>query len=148
VALKETSLTSAARLARNASENRVLADRWHSLAQQAVEEDRYADAQRHMQLAIAAARKANDKPLQAQLAGLAEDVDGMAAALDRVASAKQVLASNPNDAKAAGQWGRFLCAYKDDWTGGLPLWAAGSDEGLVLLARRDLQNPATSAEQL
>ena len=57
VGLKEASLTAAARLAKNASENRTLAESWRSLTWEAIEEDRYEDAQRYLPRALAAADK-------------------------------------------------------------------------------------------
>lgn len=59
-------------------------------------------------------------------------------------SARDRLATTPDDAEAAEIVGRHLCFVKQDWPAGLPMLARGRDEGLRNLAAREVAQRDTA----
>ena len=53
-------------------------------------------------------------------------------------AARERLDALPDDAEAAGVVGRYLCFVRRDWKTGLPFLSRGGDEGLRLLAAREV----------
>lgn len=59
-------------------------------------------------------------------------------------TARDKLATAPDDAEAAEVVGRHLCFVKQDWPAGLPMLARGRDEGLRNLAAREVAQRDTA----
>ena len=146
LAQKEAALESAARMAKT-GDQRLVADSWKALADEAVMLDRYQEASRFLDEAIASARKTGDKTLVALLVQANDDVESLRASFDAARPARDALQKNLNDPMAAAAWGRFLSAYKNDWDRGLQVWALGNDP-LADLAREDLATSADPREQV
>ncbi len=75
-------------------------------------------------------------------------VDAIQKEFDAIKPDLAKLKDKPDDADASLHVGRFLCLFKGDWDGGLPLLAVGSDAKLAGLAKKDLNGPAAAADQL
>jgi hypothetical protein len=142
LAEKEKSLTTVGRLAKNAEQNHALAETWVLLTREAIERDDYELAMRTANEARRTARLSADavfvKIVESSMQNLQHVKDAYAVAKP----AKERLVADSDDAEAAAMWGRFLCAFKNDWTAGLPLWAKTSDVKLADLLKRDLAAPA------
>jgi hypothetical protein len=70
---------------------------------------------------------------------LTQDAEDMLAReRKKIAKQEEALRRNPSDANAAAAVGAFLCLMADDWVGGLPLLAKGSDKTLSDAAAKDL----------
>jgi hypothetical protein len=142
LAEKGKSLATAGRLAKNAQEYHVLAETWVLLTREAIERDDYGLATRTATEARRTARLSADAVFVKIVETSTQNLQQLKDAYVAATPAKERLAANPADTEAAAQWGRFLCAYKNDWTNGLSLWARTSDDEFADLVKRDLAAPA------
>lgn len=83
-----------------------------------------------------------------ELAGRRKQALDMKDIYRKVAAAKDVLKSNPDDAAANAVVGEYLCFVKQDWQSGLSLLAKSDDALLRDVASKDAANPKESNEQL
>ncbi len=113
-----------------------------ALADQAIAEDHYDTAQRAAELATAAAKSLKDveaiKDAAAQSAKV-KDIAAAYAALPKPSS--QPATGRANDPQANLTFGRFDCFVKARWDKGIPKLAAGSDEKLSAIAKKELDKP-------
>jgi hypothetical protein len=63
-------------------------------------------------------------------------------------TAKEKLATHPDDAEANLSVGRYLCFQKDDWKAGVPYLAKSNDETLKTLAGMESNPPTDVSEQM
>jgi hypothetical protein len=104
-------------------------------------DDRYELAARFLTIADSAAERGRRVDLIAAVSDRKKELDALRVGQDEYAKARQALAKTPGDAAASLTAGRFLCFVKGDWEHGLPMLAAGQDEGLHGLAVKDMENP-------
>ena len=104
--------------------------------------------------ALAAARDAEQTAVKAKVLPLVTRTRarGKELATLRTESAKipeawKKLETTPEDPEASLTLGRHLCFRKGEWAKGLLLLAAGSDEALKTIARKDLVEPTDAAGQ-
>jgi len=119
-----------------------------ALADDAVAIDNYDVAARAATAAERYARKARDAALLADAKAKLKDVGRLRAAHEKVAKARQVLATNPESPAANQTVGEFLCFVKGNWPEGLPHLARGSDEALKALATAELAKPKDADGQV
>ncbi len=140
------------KLARTASDDQAklsqLVDEAEQVFDELVAAEQYEEAERLSQLATSAANKINDEDLvdlfttrrhwssEAKRLSLAV-VEGFA-----------VLENHPEDERANGDVGKFLCFIKDDWDNGLVILANGNDRSLKRLAALELNRPEDVVMQL
>jgi hypothetical protein len=62
--------------------------------------------------------------------------------------AEETLAKDPADPEANLKAGRWRCLFKNDWAGGVPLLAKGSDEKLKVVAEQELKAPTEAEKQV
>lgn len=117
-------------------------------AEQAVAEERYDEAFRHLK--------------QAELAAIVEkDVDAVAKVKAQVArytvyrkeyghvkEAHEKLLADENDPEANLAYGRFLAFVKGEFIKAIPYFARGSDPFLKVLSERELSSPSSPMEKL
>ena len=118
------------------------------LADEALAADDFDGATAASALAAALARKAKDIALAARADARAKEITGRKAAFESVKKALDTLRDKADDPAASATVGTYLCFAKNDWDGGLPFLAKGSDELLKSLAVKDLSKPAAAADQL
>ncbi len=104
----------------------------------AILEDDYATATKLMNVAEAAAGKTKNARLGERVKERSKQVAAVISEYQTVEKERERLKRDGEDAEACARVGRFLCLYKGDWNGGLPLIAKGAESGLKNLAREDL----------
>jgi hypothetical protein len=121
-------------------------DQAFKLAYQARAEDSYDAALRFVEAAQVAARKARDPALASQAARLHGDLTRDRDDFGRVRTALDALAKDPGDPAANLVVGRFRCG-QEVWEEGLRRLSIGSDSTLRDLVKRDLAEPAKTANR-
>ncbi|MBS0207882.1 MAG: protein kinase [Planctomycetes bacterium] len=118
--------------------NRVLAERAHALAGEAVEADQVDAAQTLAKAASAMAVKARDPALVKLTKARGDEITLLVRDAEAFAKAQEKLAADPDDAAACTVVGRRLCFRDHKWEEGLPLLARGDDAALKALADKAL----------
>lgn len=144
--LKEEALNTAAKFAKMSGDFKGLAESWLVLFNEAVRNDDYPAATRLADRALSVARKSRDDVFVKRIIEGSKDLSLLQTAWEKLDEAREALQSDPGNAAASAAWGRFVCAFKGDWTAGRPTWARGTDAASAL-ARRDLNEPRSPAEQ-
>jgi len=114
----------------------------------AVSAEKFPAAATLVDLAVAAAKKANDPALLKEVNARAKQFAEQRVELEKIAAARQVLTTAPDDPEANTTLGRYLVFVRNDWERGLPHLAKSTDASLQTAAADDLKNPSESAEQL
>jgi hypothetical protein len=143
IKLKVEAATVALRVLRTPDDRRRFAEHVLTAVGAAVAADRYDLARQLCELALTAARSADDAALVRRVAATVQRVKEIQTAFADVQNAEVVLARDPADAHANGRIGRFRCLLKGDWDTGLPMLKRGAEAGLRALAEQDLGKPAT-----
>lgn len=117
------------------------------LTDDALHEKRYSLAQS----AIDAGHRASQKPtaaldLRKRIAERRAKVQRLHEQWQQVEKARAVLAENPDDAAANLTVGKWKCLVEEDWIGGVPLLARGSDQGLKQAAEKESSGEPVPAE--
>ena len=129
------------------SRNRLL-DEAERFFDELVYDEEFSAAERLSQLAIATANKLND---QAALDKFTSRRSWANAANDLSKAAEEglvALETNPEDPRANGEVGKFLCLVKGDWDNGLVILANGNDRSLKRLAEMELSDAKDAMQQL
>jgi hypothetical protein len=140
IALKAAAAKGAIKLVKNETDVLALIQMHLTLLDEAATLGRYdAGAQLGPQL-LQVARKADSAPLNDQMQERTKRARDLAAAYKEARPSKEKLEESPDDSRACRIWGRFLCFWNDDWTGGLPLLEKGDDPSLAAVAKKDAAN--------
>ena len=107
----------------------------------AVDADHFALAKSYGDIALAAARKAQDGTLVKQLVARTREIESLADSFQRAERALQILERVPDDPEANLAAGRYYCLQKGKWEKGIPMLALGSDPRLKALAIEELRAP-------
>jgi hypothetical protein len=108
----------------------------------------YGEARRMTVSAAAAARRAKNASLVTVARELGSEIAQIEKKHQEAAAALRLVESEPENAAACTQAGRFLCLYKREWKTGLPRLAGGSDPTLHSLGAKELAPPAEPKAQL
>jgi hypothetical protein len=100
------------------------------------------------QLALQAARQANEMILVKQIAARNRQIDELGKTHATAMSALAALKKSPSDATAGLVAGRYLCFAIGDWQTGLPFLAIASDPALKDLAAKDLAGAESVENQV
>ena len=141
-------LAAAGSAARDPNALKAVIEAFLTLAAEAVAIDNYDVAERGAKAAERYARKARNAALLADAKAKLKDITTLRAAHEKVAKARAVLATNPENPAANQTVGEFLCFTKGDWDEGLPHLARGSDETLKALAAKELAKPKDADAQV
>ena len=109
----------------------------------AAENDDYETANRLLDVALAAARRARDGALVKRIVGLNKEIDEIEKAHAQLQPALAVLKQNATDPEANLAVGRFLCLIRGHWDKGIPMLALGSDDALKALATTGTRGGST-----
>ena len=145
--MKAVVLTKLAPTVRTPEQHKSVAEDALTLVEQAINQDSFTVADQLGKLALAEARKAGEKELATQAQGKVTEVAELAKGYEDVKAAKATLEKTPDDPEADLVIGKYLCFAKGDWEKGLPMLALGKDEGLKILAQKEVQGAASSSEQ-
>jgi len=146
--MKLAVLSKGAAMARLPAEHKAVAEWAMALVEEAVAADQYDLAAQVAQLALGAARKANDAAVLKEVRVRAQDVEDAAAAFPAVAAAAKILDEKPLDAQANVVVGKHECLVKGRWERGVPMLALGNDAAFTPLARQELADPKVAAAQV
>ena len=143
VEMKSDVLTGFAKKARTPADHASLAEHLLNVIDDAVAEDKLAQAGELGKLALAEATKARDKELLVTTRARLKDVQQAAKTFAEFEAAKAALAEKPDDPEANLAAGAYLCFVKGDWQMGLPHLAKGSDAELKAVAGQEISSPPT-----
>ena len=121
--------------------HRALAEQALGLTQKAMDACQFEVAAKLSELAVAEAGKAQEPGLFRRARAAAKEGIQALARFHEYEAAKAKLQHEPGDAEANLVAGRYECLVLADWDSGLPKLAAGSDESLRGLAKKDLAAP-------
>jgi hypothetical protein len=145
--MKSAVLATLASVATFPSQHKTVAEEALKLTRQAIGRDRFEMAGELSKLALAEARKANDKDDLAEARDqIAEEAES-AKAYEDTQKATVQLEKEPTDPAANLLVGKYKCFAKGDWDGGLVMLALGSDEALKARATQDILGAETPGEQ-
>lgn len=145
--LKSAALTSATKIAKTSEDCVRLANAQLRFSEDAVQADQYDSADKAVQAAGTAARRANSSHLIVRTIAKAKDVADLRSRFERLKKARETLVTSPEDAPSNLALGHFQAAIKGNWEAGLPLLAKGSDGALKLAAEKDLGVPTEASDQ-
>lgn len=109
--------------------------------------DRIVDGNRALGIAQSAARAIKDAGLTKQVNERKREIDKIAKAHLAVKNDLERLKTAPDDPAANLAVGKYLCLTRQKWDEGLKHLAAGGDDALAELGRRELANPSIPEEQ-
>ena len=127
--------------ARAATERAAAAERILALADEAGDADNYDLAGRLLKSAQQMAARWRDDGLRERALAQARQLHDARQAWSDAAKARETLRTSPEDPEANLVLGKYLAFVKQDWDGGLPRLALGSDAALKALAEQELANP-------
>jgi hypothetical protein len=128
-------------------QHKAIAEEALKLTKQAISGDHFEIAGELAKLALAEARKANDKDVLAQARDQVTKEAELAKAYEDTQKATAQLEKEPTDPAANLIVGKYKCFAKGDWDGGLVMLALGNDETLKALAQREIQGAEKPSEQ-
>jgi len=117
------------------------------LADEAAAGDGYDSAQELTSIGLAASRKAQNWELVKQIVARDKEIKEAAEAHTEVQAALATLENDPTNPVANQAVGEYYCFVKGDWGKGIPMLALGTDAAMKVLARRELEIPASPSEQ-
>lgn len=115
---------------------------------EAVAGDNYEVVVELVQIALSAARKAQDWQLVKQIVARDKAFKKMAEVYAKAQEALVALEEDPTDPEANQAAGEYFCFVKGDWAKGIPMLALGSDDTLKALAQKDLKGADAPDEQV
>ncbi len=115
---------------------------------QASDEHEYVVARALADVALNAARKANNVEAIKSVTVVLRKLDKLVVIQTKAEEAQVRLNEDPEDPQANLQLGLFRCFYKGDWQGGLPYLAKGTSSDEADFAKAELANPQDAQEQL
>lgn len=147
-AMRGSLLGNAEKTAKTPQDLKAISQAWLKAADEAASADDFAGAEKAASSASQVARKAKDIPLVGRCEAKLKELADLKKKSDRVAKAREALASNPDDPAANSAVGHFLLTAKGDVQAALPMLAKGSDAALKSLAAKDLAGTPSSSEQV
>ena len=110
--------------------------------------DNYELAGKLLKIAESAVAKTDSTAQRTMLAGRVAEVETIRKEYHKIKTDQATLQTNPDDADANLEVGKFQCFYKGDWIQGLPHLMKGSDKKLKELAKMDLEASIKPVTQL
>ena len=113
---------------------------------QAVQQEHFESALELANAVARASQRPQGKEFRKEAVQRRDAVRALVQQRTELDAAKEVLRTNPSDGAANRVLGRWYCIYREDWPQGLPYLAKGDDDGLKLLAERELNSSSGSAD--
>lgn len=146
--MRQDTLLEVAKSARLTEQRKALAEHSIPSIRAAADNDDYETANRLLDVALAAARRARDGALVKRIVALNKEIDEIETAHAQLLPALAVLKQNATDPEANLAVGRFLCLVRGHWDKGVAMLALGSDDALKALAQKELEGVDTPAEEM
>jgi serine/threonine protein kinase len=145
--MRATALATVAPLSTAASSPGIV-DAGTALLDQSLPDENFPIARKILAAMDTAAAKSKLLPLVTKVQDRKTQVAALQHEYNQVQVARATLKRDPADPAANLAVGRYLAFVKNDWDGGLPLLAKGSDATLKDLATREMKKPSDSAVRL
>ncbi|HEX7901518.1 MAG TPA: protein kinase [Planctomycetota bacterium] len=146
-ALKVAALAAATKAAKSAEIHADIAEAWMKFADEQADFEDYEGAVAAADKAQTAAKAGHDTALAARGAAREKELVALKDEFKAVQAALKTLAEKPDDPGANLVLGNYRCFARDDWAGGLPRIAKGSDNSAAAAAKKDVESPIDPAEQ-
>jgi hypothetical protein len=143
--LRTDALARSARLIRDPKDAAAFVKAADGFIDDAVHGERFDEARRLCDAAVAPAHVSGDPTLAKDIAGRAKTVHDVQDAYLAAQPAMEWLKKSPKDPASNLAVGKYQCFAQGDWEAGLPKLAAGSDPVLQQLAKDELQPAADKA---
>ena len=141
-------LQSLSESASSPAQHELVAHTASAMMDQAIDEEQLDSATSLGALALQAAKDARQSELVRELVERGKELAALRESFAAIERARAVLLDDPTDADANLAVGRYLSFVKDDWNGGIPMLALGSDDRLRSVAELELGQPATPDAQV
>lgn len=148
VAQRTPALAALAKAVKTSEEIKSVSKAYLQLADDAVAVDRYEDAAKAIEAAVAQAKRAKDLAAVLSADAKSKDVAAKKIRFEKIRQAKDTLLATPDDPAANLAVGQYLCFAKEDWTAGLALLGKGPDGALKAAALKDRVNPQSPADRM
>ncbi|MGB9688492.1 hypothetical protein [Thermogutta sp.] len=135
------------RNARSTEQREKLLSQLETLAESAVGEDRYQEADGLLEMAGTLAGQLRDNVRKDQFLRRRDEVREIAAAFASIREHLATLQTTPDDPAANEAVGRFYCFIKQAWQKGLPYLVKAETALIRTVAQADLQNPVQPTAQ-
>jgi hypothetical protein len=146
--MKVEALSKAVKAAQTPALLKSLVEQILALVDELVDQDRFDEGLKLIQVASSRALRAHDNPLLKQVNQHKKEVEAIRKAFAEVQPLAERLGTQPDDAEANYRVGRYSAAVKNDWKKGLPMLAKGSDASWRKLAQQEQASPAAADGQL
>lgn len=143
--LRTTTLTTVGKSTRGAGfKERALklAKAAQALVDEAIRDGQYHATEELLDIALEAAKKAEDIPLRKAIVDRADEVELLARQYREFEAALEKLGMDEGDPVANLVAGRFYCFVRGDWLRGLPLLAKSGNDALRQVAQLEVAAPA------
>ena len=113
-----------------------------------LQDNQLTAAQSLTELGLSTAKKAKDPDLVKQWSRRQTQLKERQQAWTKSQAALEVLKTNPGDASANDEAGKYACCFQQDWTRGLSMLALGNDKDLAPLAEKELRGVSAPGDKL
>lgn len=141
-------LEKASRVMKSREASTILVSRALLVSDAALEAEAFDEGKKALKIAEAALPATGNAQLRAAVAEAKEKLQRATEAAPAARQARERLATDPGDAKANGELGRYLIFQRGEWEEGLSHLERGDDPELAKLAARDRQGTDDPKEQL
>jgi len=118
------------------------------LIDESVTHDRYDIAMPLEEIARASTPRLRNRAALERIDAAMEAAKASKEHYDAAQTAARTLEANPDDVEANLVYGTYLCLSKEDWQGGIPLLAKGSNEDLKRVALLELAGAADASAEV
>jgi hypothetical protein len=124
------------------------------LVNQSIEADNYGVAKELAALAERSYKKAaikdpdDLKSIQTRVESAKKRILETEKEFEAIKDSQEILKEKPDDPDANLTWGKFLCFIKGNWDKGLPYLAKSNEEDLKPLAKKELEKPSSTKDQV
>ncbi len=145
-AMKSAALAAIGKAAKTADEISPLIDAMNRLIDDLIASDVYDAADKTAAAAVSLAKRSAQPILVQKTALRAKEVSEAKSKFQSMKGSLETLAKSPDDPRANGEMGHFLCFVKSNWDMGLRFLAKSPDGPLKTLSVRELAAPTGAAE--
>jgi hypothetical protein len=146
IAMKSAALATIGKTAKSPDEISLVIDQMNRLIDELIGSDVYDTAEKTAAAAVALAKRTAQPILVQKTAVRAKEVSEAKAKFQSMKGGLEALAKNPDDPRANGEMGQFLCFVKSNWDTGLRFLSKGSDGPFKALSAKEIAGPTAAAE--
>jgi hypothetical protein len=146
VAMKNAAMAAIGKAAKTPEEITAVIEQMHRLVEELIGSDLYDVADKTAAAAVALAKRAAQPTLLQKAAIRAKEVSEAKTKFQSMKGSLEALAKTPDDPRANGDMGQFLCFVKANWDMGLRFLAKGPDGPLKAVSAKEVAAPTAAAE--